>query len=115
MAEPYLLLEQVFIHGKVRFNDDEWDGMGSSKVPESLPQFVGVYMRENRNLKLFRNGEYPVMRGLAYVQMTGKATRDERFHPEVGYIPWLGGPLALYVEVSRGQCDIKLSCAMFLR
>ena len=99
--------DQVFIHGKVRFDDAEWagfvDGAGASS------EAVGVYMRENHDLKLFRKGEYPVIRGLAYVP-------DDRsgylwtkgFIPRLGTYPGWEVPWPLYVELSRGHSDIEV-------
>ena len=99
--------EQVFIHGKVRFNDDEWDGFVQGAGKSTA--VVGVYMRENRNLKLFRNGEYPVMRGLAYVQDDRKGYLwTKGFIPRLGTYPGWEVPWPLYVEVCRGQCDINV-------
>lgn len=99
--------DQVFIHGKVRFNDDEWEGFiqGAGKSTE----VVGVYMRNNRDLKLFRDGEYSVMRGLAYVQDDRKGYLwTKGFIPRLGTYPGWEVPWPLQVEVSRGQCDINV-------
>ena len=98
--------EQVFIHGKVRFNDGEWAGFvqGAGKSTAA----VGVYMRANRDLKLFRDGEYPVMRGLAYVQDDRKGYLCTKgFIPRLDTYPGWEVPWPLQVEVSRGQCDIN--------
>lgn len=99
--------EQVFVHGKVRFDDDEWGGFVEGAGTES--EVVGVYMRPSRDLKLFRQGEYPIMRGLAYV-------RDGRrgylwttgFIPRLGTYPGWEVPWPLYVEVVRGDSDIEV-------
>lgn len=99
--------EQVFIHGKVRFNNDEWDGFveGAGRSTE----VAGVYMRTNRDLKLFRQGEYPVQRGLAYLQDDRKAYLwTKGFIPRLGTYPGWETPWPLYVEVCRGQCDIEV-------
>ena len=99
--------EQVFIHGRVRFNDAEWDGFvqGAGQSTE----VVGVYMRQNHDLKLFRDGEYPVMRGLAYVQDDRKGYLwTKGFIPRLDTYPGWEVPWPLQVEVSRGQCDIDV-------
>ena len=99
--------EQVFVHGKVRFNDGEWAGFiqGAGKSTA----VVGVYMRANRDLKLFRDGEYPVMRGLAYVQDDCKGYLwTKGFIPRLDTYPGWEVPWPLQVEVSRGQCDINV-------
>ena len=97
---------QVFVHGKVRFDDAEWDGFVEGAGTAS--KVIGIYMRENHDLKLFRKGEYPVMRGLAY-------PRDEHsgylwtkgFIPRLGTYPGWEVPWPLYVEVNRGHCDLE--------
>ena len=84
-----------------------WDGFVQGAGKSTA--VVGVYMRENRNLKLFRNGEYPVMRGLAYVQDDRKGySWTKGFIPRLGTYPGWEVPWPLYVEVSRGQCDINV-------
>ena len=98
--------EQVFVHGKVRFSDAEWAGFLEGAGAAS--QVAGIYMRESHDLKLFRKGEYPALRGVAYV-------RDERsgylwtkgFIPRLGTYPGWEVPLPLRVEVNRGLCDIE--------
>ena len=51
---------ELFLHGKVRFDDEEWkgfvEGAGSST------KLVGVRIRESRDLKLYRKGDYPGLR-----------------------------------------------------
>ena len=99
--------EQVFVHGKVRFDDDEWNGFvdGAGNASE----VVGVYMRESRDLKLFRKGRYPVMRGLAQI-WDGRSGHlwTNGFIPRLGTYPGWEVPWALYVEVSRGDCEIEV-------
>ena len=96
---------ELFLHGKVRFNDDEWKGFmdgapGSTKL-------VGVRIRENRDFKLYRKGEYPVIRGLAYIQDGRTAYLWTRgFIPRLQTYPGWEVPWPLYVDVCRGEADI---------
>jgi hypothetical protein len=70
---------------------------------------VGVRIREDSDLKLYRRGEYPVLRGLAYV-------RDERtaylwtkgFVPRLQTYPGREVPWLLLIDVCRGEADIRV-------
>src|SRR6202044_1921584 len=55
---------ELFIHGRTRFSDAEWAGF-SSAVPSST-NLVGVRIVRSLNMKLFRPGSTPVLRGSAY-------------------------------------------------
>jgi hypothetical protein len=98
---------ELFLHGKVRFNDEEWRGF--SEGTDSKTQLVGVRIREDSDLKLYRRGEYPVLRGLAYV-------RDERtaylwtkgFVPRLQTYPGREVPWPLLIDVCRGEADITV-------
>lgn len=97
--------KEIFLHGKVRFNDEEWSGFlegasGSTKL-------VGVRIRENRDLKLYRKGDYPVLRGLAYVQNERTAYLwSKGFVPRLQTYPGWAVPWPLLVDVCRGEADI---------
>jgi hypothetical protein len=57
---------ELFIHGKTTFNDEEWDAFAKT-VPAST-NLVGVRIRPtDGETKLFRDGDYPVLRGTALV------------------------------------------------
>jgi len=96
---------ELFIHGRARFNDAEWAGF-SSAVP-SETNLVGVRIQGTSELKLFRLGTHPVLRGSAY-----------RLHDRLGYL-WTSGfvprlatypgwevPNPLLVEINRGGGDL---------
>ena len=98
---------QVFIHGKVRFNDAEWEGFVEGAGLST--EVVGVYIRANRDLKLFRDGEYPVLRGLSYVQNDHSGYLwTKGFTPRLGTYPGWEVPWPIRVEVCRGLCDIDV-------
>ncbi len=53
---------ELFIHAKSAFTDDEWAGFAEACVQETNP--VGVQIADALDdLKLFRPGGYPVIRG----------------------------------------------------
>jgi hypothetical protein len=98
---------ELFLHGKVRFNDQEWRGF--IEGTGSKTRLVGVRIREDSDLKLYRGGEYPVLRGLAHV-------RDERtaylwtkgFVPRLQTYPGREVPWPLLIDVCRGEADITV-------
>jgi len=56
--------KEFFIHGKTTFNDDEWAGF--KEAAPAGTNVVGVRIKmTNGESKLFRDGDYPVMRGIA--------------------------------------------------
>lgn len=97
---------ELFIHGKVRFDDEEWAGFQSSV--DASTNLVGVQIRYAKRVKLYRSGEYPVLRGLAFVQ-------DERtaylwtngFTPRLQTYTGKEVPNPLLVSVCRGKADIE--------
>jgi hypothetical protein len=98
---------ELFIHGKVRFNDEEWAGFREGV--DSSTNLVGVRIRDERDIKLYRIGEHPILRGLAYI-------RDERtaYLWTKGYTPRLltyAGrevPRPLLIDVCRGTAEIEV-------
>jgi len=60
---------EVFLHGQTAFDREEWRGFEEAIGSETA--IVGVTIRNNAELKLFRKTDNPVMRGIAYI-------RDER-------------------------------------
>jgi len=99
--------EELFVHGRVRFNDDEWAGF--RKGAGDKTKIVGVRIHSTTDLKLFRNSDYPLLRGLAYV-------RDERtaylwtrgFIPRLGTYPGKEVPNPLLIDICRGDADMQV-------
>ncbi len=98
---------EVFIHAKTRFNREEWDAF--QQAAPSGVNLVGVSMSRSKPLKLYRQtGDYPVMRGLAYLIDDKSA-----FLWTVGYAPKtqtamsMEVPNPLFVEINKGSADIK--------
>lgn len=99
--------KELFIHGRVWFGDEEWKGF-SEAVDPAKTRIVGVKIRDDHGLRVFRLGRRPVLRGMAYV-----------LHPKAAYL-WTRGyvprlrtyvgrevPRPLRIDVLRGECDIK--------
>lgn len=99
--------KELFIHGKVRFNDEEWQGFKSAvDTPTNL---VGVKIRDELDLKIYRKGNMPILRGLAYIRDSRTAYLWTR-----GYVPRLKTyagrevPNPLSIEVCRGEAPIDI-------
>lgn len=96
---------ELFIHGRVRFNEEEWEGFKSAVGEET--NLVGVRIMRGTHLKLYSPGDYPVLRGTAYV-----ANEREAYLWTVGFVPrlqtYLGKevPNPLLIEVCKGKADI---------
>jgi hypothetical protein len=57
---------ELFLHGRVRFGDEEWRGFRDAV--RASTHLVGVRIHETRDIKVFRPGRHPVLRGLAYIR-----------------------------------------------
>ncbi len=97
---------QLFIHGRVRFNDEEWEGF--QKGAGSATQVVGVRIRGDREIKLFRKGDNPVLRGIALPIDKFKGSLWTRgFVPRLRTYPGREVPNPLFVEINRGDESIE--------
>ena len=98
---------ELFIHAKSAFTDEEWEGFSSACGEET--NVVGVQIADLRDdLKLYRPGEYPVIRGTA-LQIGAR----HAFLWTSGYVPRLDTymgpetPNPISVRVLRGDCDLE--------
>lgn len=55
---------ELFIHGRTRFNDDEWRGFCDA-IDESRTRLTGIRITRTNEFKLFSSGERAVRRGTA--------------------------------------------------
>jgi len=99
---------ELFIHAKTRFNDEEWSGFADA-VPEET-NLVGITINEKKPLKIYRpDSDFPMIRGLAYIQ-----SDNSGFLWTKGYVPRLETSLSmevpnpLFIEVAKGKSDIKM-------
>lgn len=98
--------QELFIHAQAAFSDDEWQGFMDG-CPDEV-NLVGIQITDAKDgLKLFRPGEYPVMRGMAlklndwqaYLWTTGYVPRlDTYMGPET--------PNPIFIKILRGICPI---------
>lgn len=98
--------DQIFIHAKTFFDDEEWDGFMEAAKGKS--QLVGVRIRHNSAFKLYRDFSYCVPRGTALI-----ITETFGYLWSNGYIPriqtqlGLETPNPLSVEIIRGSEKIE--------
>jgi hypothetical protein len=97
--------KELFIHAKQRFADEEWSGFASAVGAET--KLVGVRIQPSTDIKLFRLGRSPVLRGTAY-----RAYDRLGYLWTIGFIPRLQtypgreAPNPLLVEITRGDADL---------
>lgn len=96
---------ELFIHAKSKFNEIEWSGFTAAAGPDT--KVVAVQIQEEFDLKLYRPGKNPVLRGTALP-----------IDDHLGY-PWTRGlvprlrtyvgrevPNAIVVKICRGEADM---------
>jgi len=98
---------ELFLHAKSSFTDEEWKGFSTGVPPET--NIVGVQIADAKdNLKLFRPGRYPVVRGSALL-----LDDDQAFLWTAGYAPRLDTypgpetPNPLLIRRQRGKCALN--------
>lgn len=99
---------ELFLHGKSRFSRDEWEGFQAA-VPADT-KLVCVQIRSTKNeIKLYRSGRYPVIRGTAL-----KLNQRSAYLWTSGYVPrldtYLGPetPNPMFVSAHWGECDLDV-------
>lgn len=96
---------ELFIHGKTRFDDDEWEGF-KTVVPNET-NLVGVRIRPTTELKLYRVGKMPVLRGTAYLSTKRKGYLwTKGFIPRLDTYPGWEVPNPLLVDIHKGEADL---------
>lgn len=96
--------KEIFIHGRTYLNDNEWKGFSSVSV-EGI-KTVGVRIRHS-DLRVFRPGKWPVLRGTAYIESSTKGYLwTTGFIPRLRTDPYHGFPRPLSIEVCQGEEDI---------
>ena len=100
--------KELFIHAKAAFSDEEWEGMVEA-CSGRVTDVVGVQILDAwDDLKMFRPGNYPVLRGTAML-----TSRRSGFLWTSGYVPRLDTymgpetPNPLRVSIRRGEADIR--------
>lgn len=98
---------ELFLHGRVRFGDEEWSGFREGAGSQT--NLVGVRIHESRDIKLYRQGQHPVLRGLAYIRDEHTAYLWTRgYVPRLRTYPGREVPNPLLIDVCRGNVSIEL-------
>jgi hypothetical protein len=98
--------DELFIHGRARFDNGEWHGFLKGASPST--RVVGVRIRLAEELRIYRPGQHALLRTLAYI-------RDERtaylwangFIPRLQTYPGREVPKGLLIDVCKGNADIR--------
>lgn len=98
---------ELFIHGRASFNDEEWDGF-TSAIDAAKTRLVGIKIRDDVALRLFRQGSHPVLRGTAYVRHDKSAYLWTRgFAPRMRTYVGREVPRPLSIDVDKGDAPIE--------
>lgn len=101
------LPNELFIHGKTKFNNEEFDGF--KDAVSSNINVVGVTIKKVNMLKLYRSEVSPVMRGLAYLQNeTSAYLWTNGFVPRIQTTTSLEVPNPLFIEITQGEADLRI-------
>jgi hypothetical protein len=98
---------ELFIHGRKRFDVAEWRGFRAAVSEDT--NVVCVRISRSQEMKLFRPGRTPVLRGTAY-----RLSESRALLWTAGYVPELmtyAGrevPNPLLVEVSQGEAELDV-------
>ena len=102
--------KEMFVHGRVRFVDDEWQGFLDAAGKTTA--VVGITIGEGDRLKLFSTSTNPVLRGTAWIGTERSAYLWTRgFVPRLRTYPGLEVPNPLQIRIARGNADINVVLA----
>ena len=97
--------KELFIHAKQHFNEAEWRGFSSAVGPDT--RLVGVRIQTTREIKLFRQGRSPVLRGTALTVSPRKGYLwTVGFVPDLQTYPGREAPNPLSIGITRGDADL---------
>jgi hypothetical protein len=99
--------EELFVHGRVRFEEPEWNGF--REAAGSGTKVVAIQIKDADDLRLYREiGSMPVLRSLAWIQDKKTGYLCSRgFTPRLQTYPGKEVPLPLRVSICDGDCPIE--------
>lgn len=108
--------KEIFVHGSVAFNDEEWAGFEEAAQPYGT-KVVGIRIRRTfGGLKLYTRGKGAVMRGTAVVTSDKKAFLfTTGFTSRLNTYPGWNAPNPLDIEICNGEADIETVLADIMR
>ena len=96
---------ELFIHGRTRFNTEEWSGFLDAAPRETA--VVGISIRDDSSFKLFTGHTSPVLRGLAVLEDRYRGWLWTRgWIPRLGTYPGHEVPNPLRIQICQGDCDL---------
>jgi hypothetical protein len=97
---------EIFIHGRARFSAEEWKEF-SAAVPEGT-SLIGIRIRSGNDLKLYRLGKHPPLRGTFYpVYERFGYLWTRGFVPRLATYPGWEVPNPLAVHIDWGTADLQ--------
>jgi hypothetical protein len=97
----------LFLHGRTVFNDNEWAGFQDAVDPNKT-NLVGVRIKTEKVLKLYRSGSHPILRGLACIEDEQTAYLwTSGFVPRIQTYDGKEVPRPLKIDVCRGIAPIE--------
>jgi hypothetical protein len=103
--------EELFIHGRVSFSEDEWAGFRDA-VDASRTNLVGIKIRDDTDLRLFRVGSHPVLRGTAWIRhRRGAYLWTKGYTPRLRTYVGREVPRPLRIDLVRGNADLQVVLA----
>ena len=105
--------KELFIHGQTWFNRWEWEGFAAAV--DARTSLVGVRIRDDKGLKLFRKSDNPVLRGTAYINSDQDAFLWTRgWVPRLRTYPGMEVPNPLSIEICQGKAPMETVLADIL-
>ena len=98
---------ELFIHGRVEFNEEEWGGFndGAGKTTK----VVGVTIKPVSFLKLFRKQDHPVLRGTAcFFDERQGLLWTRGMTPRLRTYPGREVPNPILINISRGEAELSI-------
>jgi hypothetical protein len=98
--------KELFIHAKSAFSNEEWSGFLDAAPRRT--DLVGVQIAAANDVKLFRPGAYPVVRGTAmHLDDRSALLWTSGYAPRLDTYMGSETPNPIWVRVARGQCALE--------
>jgi len=108
-----MLPRELFIHGQVAFDDEEWAGFQEGMEEDA--KVIGVRIRLVSGFKLYRTKTHPVLRGIGCIIDERKGFLwTKGMIPRLRTYPGREVPKPVLVDVCRGEADIHTVMADIL-
>ncbi|MBS1585667.1 MAG: hypothetical protein JSS82_08980 [Bacteroidetes bacterium] len=102
------LPKEVFIHGRTFFDDEEWEGFNDIASKNEI-KLVGVTIKDEKIFKLYRDKNFPILRGSYYAKDNNNAYLwTKGFIPRVQQPLGLETPNPITIKLTRGKGFISI-------